>query len=294
MNRDKPHKDQHTDPDLSAEFFSRTKIPWEKSKEEIWQDLSSHLQEEPSSQPIVVSKLPGKQWMAMAASLVLLLAVASFLRFSARTIESGPGERASIELPDGSLVELNAVSTLSFHPYWWWAQREVKLDGEAFFQVEKGSTFKVSSSPAITEVLGTSFNIYTRGTSYRVICHSGEVMVNSLLSDDHVFLTKDMQASLAPSGSIEVIKLDPLEDSPGWKNNMLMFSSVPLRLVFDEIERQYGIKIMSPGIRDFHFSGNFALDASVENVLTLLCLPFDLRYEQTSGKTYTILPSQME
>lgn len=294
MNRDKPHKDRYTDPDLSAEFFSRTEIPWEKSKEEIWLDLSRHLQEEPSSQPMVVSKLPGKQWMAMAASLALLLALLSFLRFSTRTIESSPGEHASLELPDGSLVALNAVSTLRFHPYWWWAQREVKLDGEAFFQVETGSKFIVSSSLAVTEVLGTSFNIYTRGADYRVICHSGRVVVNSLLSDDHVLLTRDMQASLAPSGAIMVITLDPLEDSPGWKNNMLMFSSVLLRRVFDEIERQYGIKIISPREMDLHFSGNFALDASVENVLTLLCLPFDLRYEQTSGKTYTILPTQKE
>ncbi|MEN8201334.1 MAG: FecR domain-containing protein [Bacteroidota bacterium] len=292
MKRNKVHKNQQTDPDLSSEFLSRAKIPWEKSKEDIWQDLSDHLQEGQPSKVIIPGKLPGKQWLAMAASIALLLAVASFLRFSTRTLETLPTEHASLELPDGSVAELNAVSTLKFHPYWWWLSRDVHLEGEAFFKVEKGSKFKVSSSHAVTEALGTSFNVYSRGSDYQVVCHSGKVKVSSRLSDDVALLAPEMKASMDPSGAIQVVDLDQMEESPGWQNNLLMFSSVPLRLVFDEIERQYGIKIITPREMDLRFSGNFALESSVENVLTLLCMPFDLRYEQTSGKTYSILPDQ--
>lgn len=289
MKGDKTHRDQHSD-NLPADLFSGAKIPWEKTKEDVWQDLSVHLQEEPSSQPGLVPKLPGKQWLAMAASLALLLAVGSFFRFHTRTLESKHGEHLSLELPDGSVVELNAVSTLKFHPYWWRVSREVSLDGEAFFVVEKGGNFKVVSTNALTEVLGTSFNVYTRGQEYRVACHSGKVKVSSMLSDESVVLSPDMQATLKPSGAIEVFTLEQEEGSPAWKKHMLMFSSVPLRSAFDEIERQYGIKIISPADMDLRYSGNFALDASAEKVLTLLCLPFELRYEQTSANTYTIKP----
>jgi len=294
MSKDKRNKDHYTDPDQSSGFFSRAEIPWEKSKDEIWKDLSGQLQEEHPSKLIPVRRLPGKQWLAMAASIALLLAVATFFRYYTRTIESPTGEHASLELPDGSMANLNAETTLRFHPYWWWASREVKMEGEAFFEVKKGSSFKVSSSRGITEVLGTSFNVYARGVDYRVVCHSGNVKVTSTLSDEYVILSPEMKAILNHEGDIKVSSLDQMEASPGWKNNMLMFSSVSLRLVFDEIERQYGIKIITPREMNLRYSGNFALDTSVENVLTLLCLPFDLRYENTSGKTYTIVPSQAD
>jgi ferric-dicitrate binding protein FerR (iron transport regulator) len=293
MNRDKTHK-KTKHPDLSAKFLSRAKIPWEKSKDEVWQELSDHLHEEQASGLNLGTKLPGRPWIAMAASITLLIAVASFMRFYGRTIETLSTEHASYELPDGSRAELNAVSTLSYHPYWWWASREVKLEGEAYFKVETGSKFRVQSENAQTEVLGTTFNVYARGSDYRVLCHSGKVLVSSRLSGDEVLLTKEMQASLDPSGTIHVVSLEKTQDAPGWKNNLLMFSSLPLRLVFDEVERQYGIKIHTPRELDRSYSGNFALDASVENVLTLLCLPFDLRYEQNSGNTYTILPVQKD
>jgi ferric-dicitrate binding protein FerR (iron transport regulator) len=289
MKRDKTNK-HPSDPDLSGEFFSRAKIPWEKSREEVWMDLTDQLQEEHPPRVIVRRMLPGNRWIAMAASITLLLAVASFLRFYSRTLETLPAEHASYELPDGSLADLNAVSTLSYHPFWWWISREVKLEGEAFFRVEEGSTFRANSENAYTEVRGTSFNVYARKTDYRVVCHSGSVQVSSKLSDETVVLNPEMQASIDASGAIQVATLDQMESTPGWKTRMLMFSSVPLRLVFDEIERQYGIRIRTPFPLNHRYSGNFALDASVENVLTLLCLPFDLRYEQTSGNTYTITP----
>lgn len=293
MKRDKTHR-KTSDPDLSSEFLSRAKIPWEKKKEEVWQELADHLPEEIPSKVIVSGKLPGRSWIAMAASIALLLAVASFFRFYTKTLETLPSEHVSWELPDGSMAELNAVSTLSYHPFWWWISREVSLEGEAYFEAVEGKTFRVSSEHAVTEVLGTTFNVYARGSDYRVLCHSGKVKVSSKLSEEEVDLTRDMQATLEASGAIRVINLPEVQDAPGWKNNLLMFSSVPLRLVFDEIERQYGIKIQSGPDLGKSFSGNFALDATVENVLTLLCLPFDLRYEQTSGNTYQILPALAE
>jgi ferric-dicitrate binding protein FerR (iron transport regulator) len=293
MKRDKTHR-KVSNPDLAPEFLSRAKIPWEKTKEEVWQELSDHLPEEAPSKVMFSGKLPGRTWIAMAASIALLLAVVSFFRYYTKTLKTLPTEHVSWELPDGSLAELNAVSTLSYHPFWWWISREVHLEGEAFFTVEGGSKFSVSSEHAVTEVLGTTFNVYARGSDYRVECHSGKVKVRSRLSDDEVVLTREMQASQDPSGAIQVQMLDQVQMAPAWKNKVLMFSSVPLRLVFDEIERQYGIQIRTPPELDRTYSGNFALDASVENVLTLLCLPFDLRYEQTSGNTYIIRPAHTD
>jgi hypothetical protein len=111
------------------------------------------------------------------------------------------------------------------------------------------------------------------------------------MSTDQVLLVPNQRALLQESGKISVTSLDNQKNTPPWVNNLLMFSSTPLRLVFDEIERQYGIKIVTPKGMQFTYSGNFALDGTVENVLTLLCRPFDLLYENKSGNTYNIYPA---
>lgn len=295
MLKDHKHKKDNSDlKDLSSELFTRTNIAWERSRVEIWKDLSVRLQEEGPTQTIVRRFLPGKQWLAFAASFALLLAVAGFMRFHAVEVTTPSGEHASVQLPDGSRLELNAQTSICYYPYWWRISRRIKLEGEAWFDVEDGNRFRVISTRATTEVLGTSFNVFARDMGYRVACHTGKVKVTSRVARDQVVLTPSEQAQLNHSGSFEVSTLKEQESAPGWTNNLLMFASTPLRLVFDEIERQYGIVIATPREMNLFYSGNFALDPSVENVLTLLCRPFDLTYEQTSGKNYIISSASMD
>ena len=75
MNKKQEHKD------LSKGLFSGADIPWEKSKAEIWTELEKGLEKEDRSPVLVRRMLPGKQWLALAASLLLLLSVGSFMRF---------------------------------------------------------------------------------------------------------------------------------------------------------------------------------------------------------------------
>ena len=96
---------------------------------------------------------------------------------------------------------------------------------------------------------------------------------------------------MEPSGGFSVTKLEGALSSPGWTDNLIMFSSAPLRLVFEEIERQFGIVIETPDGMQQVYSGNFSLDQTVENILSLLCLPFDLEYERQTGNKYLVYPS---
>jgi transmembrane sensor len=292
MKGDHPHKkDQINQEDHSSELFARADIAWDKSKEEIWENLSAKLKEKGTPHPTTTLRLPSRmRWIAMAASLALPIAIALFLRFYTSTTITPSGVRTSVHLPDGSSVELNAETKLNYHPYWWRISRSLKLEGEAFFKVTPGSDFTVTSVQATTRVVGTSFNIYARQSDYRVECHSGKVRVISAQSAKQVLLTQNQMALLDHSGQISVTSLDIQRDTPPWVNKLLMFSSTPLRLVFDEIERQYGIEIVTPEGMYLIFSGNFELEGSLEDVMTLLCRPFDLQYEQKSRNTYTIYP----
>ena len=118
MKQENRHRNKENDPDgLSHLFSSRTKIPWEKSKEEVWNMLDDKLKKE-DQVPVPVRTLhPNRHWLALAASLVLLLAVSSFMRFYTVRTFSPEGVHTSLQLPDGSSVELNASTHLSYHPY---------------------------------------------------------------------------------------------------------------------------------------------------------------------------------
>jgi ferric-dicitrate binding protein FerR (iron transport regulator) len=292
MKQDNRHTDRKNDPDgLSHLFSSRSEIPWEKSRDEVWNNLEKDLMKE-DQLPVPVRPLhPNRHWLGLAGSLVLLLAVSAFMRFYTVKTYCPEGVRTSIQLPDGSGVELNASTNLSYHPYWWFISREVKLEGEAFFSVEKGRNFRAASSRGNTEVLGTTFNVFARGADYIVTCHSGSVRVSETRGGSAVTLSPHERSILEPEGGFTVIRLENSPATPGWTGNMIMFSSAPLRLVFEEIERQFGIVIETPAEMEQVYSGNFSLDQPVENILSLLCLPFDLQYERQNGNTYLVFPS---
>jgi len=201
------------------------------------------------------------------------------------------GEHTSLQLPDGSQVELNAYTHVNYHPYWWFISRKVELEGEAFFDVEKGKKFRVVSPYATTEVLGTTFNVFARGAEYMVTCHTGRVRVSDAKSNISVILLPEERSVLNPMGGFTVSKVTNPRQEPGWTDNLIMFASTPLQLVFEEIERQFGIIIETPDVMQQVYSGNFSLDQTVENILSLLCLPFDLEYERQTGKKYLVYPS---
>ena len=292
MNQENRHIDKKNDPDrLSDLFFSRAKIPWEKSKTEAWNDLEACIEKEDRSPVLVRRLLPGRQWLALAASLVLLFSVSAFMRFYSVKTFCPQGVHAALQLPDGSEVELNAATHVKYHPYWWFISRQVELDGEAFFHVEKGKSFKVVSSKATTEVLGTTFNVFARGADYMVTCHTGSVKVTDAVTNESVTLSPEEKSMLKQTGGFTVTKVSDQRPEPGWTDNLIMFGSTPLRLVFEEIERQFGIVIETPAGMQQVYSGNFSLNQPVENILSLLCLPFDLAYERQTGNTYLVYPA---
>ena len=74
-------------------------------------------------------------------------------------------------------------------------------------------------------------------------------------------------------------------------NPMLLFTSTPIHRVFEEIEKQYGIEIEVSEELSHLYSGKFSMDVPLENVLTLLCRPFNLRYDRITDKKYIVYPA---
>jgi transmembrane sensor len=220
-----------------------------------------------------------------------LLGISGFFRFYSKTITTQAGSHYAMSLPDESKVDLNAQSTLTYHPYWWRFERKVTFEGEGFFEVEKGKRFSVLSRLGTTQVMGTSFNIFARDEVYRVTCITGSVKVITN-SKNEVILKPNSKANVSPEGQIKLIQ--DIETLPeiSWKDNMFLFTAVPVTLVFSEIERQYGITIEARINNYTLYTGNFSKKQKVEEVLGYICPALGYTFVHKSEKVYTIIPDE--
>ena len=213
----------------------------------------------------------------MQPTILLLIAVFSVFRFYTTTIQSPAGQHLTASLPDGSTVELNAQSKISYKPLWWRFSRTVNFEGEGFFKIVKGEKFSVSSKLAKTVVLGTSFNIYARGAKYEVSCYTGKVKVVTKSKNEGV-LSPGYKAKLSLDGKVVIYKSENNESSISWIDNKFIFTAIPLHMVFEEIERQYDVQINLPEGIYFSYTGYFTKDKPIEEVLALVCKPFGLTF----------------
>lgn len=278
MKQNKQNNDQHSD------FFEKLRVPYEKSKEQVWLEMMDEMEQ---SSPKTKTRTIQLFYWAAAAVVVLFLGLGSFLRFYKVQLHCPYGQHQTIDLPDGSLASLNAGTRLEYYPYWWRFARKLKLEGEAYFEVEKGNQFKVISSQGTTSVLGTSFNIYARGKDYKVHCYSGKVHVESKTGEEQL-LEMHQLALITPDGLIKQEEKEKVETAIAWRQNHFYFTAVPLQEVMYEMERQYDIQIdLQSGIEGT-YTGDFKRGSSILKTLETICIPFGLKVEKVSGNRFKI------
>ena len=197
------------------------------------------------------------------------------------------GSKLKTTLPDGTEVWQNAGTTIKYPAHFTKNNRQVILTGEAYFEVTKGNKFRVESANGTTVVLGTSFNIYSRRDEYRVSCFTGSVRVISPTNLE-VVLSPQYKATIEADGQITVSRENNGPAANSWINGMFSFKARPLRLVFDEIERQYGVDIVLQGEGNYLYTGYFSRNKPVEEVLELVCKPFGLTFARNSEKSFEV------
>ena len=219
------------------------------------EDSFNKIKQKIANKKTPIFKLYPVRWsIGVAASIVFLFGLFSILGNNGITHETNFGETKTITLLDGSQVTLNSKSTITFNDSDWKENRQLTLDGEAYFKVEKGSTFTVNTTNGSVTVLGTQFNVNSTNDFFDVVCYEGKVSVSSE-SSEHILL---------PTQSVRKINGNPSESSttkrlePTWIDGESTFKSVPIKYVITALEDQYNIKIDSESIDDTTvFSGSF-------------------------------------
>ena len=280
-------RDIHTSTEHD-DFFKKVELSFKKSKDELWDTLSDRLSDNSQQAKTKVISLT---WVKLAAAVALLLVCSTFfLRFYSTTINCPNGQHLSHTLPDGSTVQLNAASSISFHPYWWHFYREVFFEGEGFFSVEKGNRFSVISANGITEVLGTSFNIFSRNKEYKVFCETGRVKVLSTKSNVELIINPGELAILNNHLKQGLVDTILSENVLAWKGNKFIFTSENIQNVINELQRQYNVNIILAldNPTEFVYSGYFTKSNSVETSLNFICKSFNLNFVEINNKEYKV------
>src|SRR5690606_21052404 len=225
-----------------------------------------------------------KPFLKIAAVLVVALGVYFTFLFNPMTeVSTLANQKTTVELPDASLVTLNALSDVSFSKSKWNDNREVNLNGEAYFDVETGKTFDVLTADGVVTVVGTKFNVKQRANYFEVQCYEGIVKVSSK-SHTKTLLAGDSFRIL--NNEFSTSKITAIE--PQWTKNSSSFDAVPLKEVFAELERQYAITINVDSIDvDRLFSGGF-VHTNLEIALYSITQPIDLTYDMTTANHVVI------
>jgi transmembrane sensor len=226
--------------------------------------------------------------MRIASVLVLGLAM-YYLLFQENLVrvETGVGEKTTITLPDASSVTLNALTEIAFNENDWEDNREVQLEGEAFFDVAKGSKFVVATSDGSVSVLGTEFNVRQRGRIFEVRCFEGQVKV---VSGEHTTVLREGDNFRISEGVVTSGK--NAASFPRWTRNTSDFLRVPISEVFAELQRQYDVEVLLEDTdTDQLFTGGFE-HGNLELALKSITEPMGLRYSISKNNEVRVKPRE--
>jgi ferric-dicitrate binding protein FerR (iron transport regulator) len=221
--------------------------------------------------------------LRIAAILVLLLVSYMFISNYTINERTGLARTELVTLPDNSVVRINEDSQLRYKRFNWGSDRIVQLDGEAYFEVEKGSTFKVETEQGTITVLGTKFNVISRGKDFVVSCFEGLVRVD--YGDVSIELPAGRVTDLS-GGDLQLIDIYTAE--PGWLYNESKFDDRPIMSVLSVLEDEYDLRLTTENIDvNLRFTGGFPND-DLEAALQAITVPLELNFSIDNKDAVTI------
>jgi ferric-dicitrate binding protein FerR (iron transport regulator) len=251
--------------------------------------LLSQEEEEDDSDELdnIWAKLTNKKFISVAAAvLTLIVSGIIFFQFNnKRMVEYATnfGEKRTIHLPDSSIITLNANSIVTMPAKWSEnSPREVQLKGEAYFSV----THKVNKQKFLVrtpegvqvEVLGTEFNVSSRGKDSKVVLASGKIRLH--IDPDN----ENKQLDMHPGEMVTVTtdaKITRKQVKPAlytsWKEDKVYFDDYTLAEVATMLEQTYGYKVV---FRDTALSNQkitaFLEVKGLEDILTTISETFEV------------------
>lgn len=247
--------------------------------------------------------MPTLRWAARIAAAVIIAVSGYYMTTNyiynkdaqPQTITVPAGQRAQITLADGTRVWLNAQSTLTYASDFGRNDRNVELDGEAYFEVAKNKKlpFYVHTEMHKVRVVGTSFNVcaYKGSKEFETTLVEGIVdiypscnnQVITRLQKDEFFANYDGRCKKTILPSYEYLR---------WKEGLYCFDDVPFSGILDKLEKYYNVKITvtSPRLLTHEgLTGKFREQDGIEHILRAISKEHPFKFRINENKDSIII-----
>lgn len=192
-------------------------------------------------------------------------------------------------LADGSLVWLNAASSITYPTAFVGQERRVSITGEAYFEVSenKAMPFFVEHNQLLVKVLGTHFNVnaYDNEANIKVTLLEGVVDVGDGSMTKR--LTPGQQASISKR-KISVDEAVDTEEVMAWKNGQFYFGGSDIKSIMNQIERYYDVEVEFRDDVPYRFVAKISRDVNVSAFLQKLELT-NLIHFKIEGKKIIVM-----
>ena len=272
---------------VGMDDFLDTGKEWDKIEERLF------TKEVPEKGKIV--PLSFRKVLKFAAILLLLVIPSVFvIRYLIHPGQNKMNATLSIKegkLPDGTSVTLNKGTTLEYPSSFRGNRRNVRLNGEAYFDVKHDDTkpFIITSQNVKVEVLGTSFYVNTNAASnsMEVILNSGSV---AIYFDDHkekcLFLSPGEKAEINPGEERMNKDINTNPNYMSWMTQRFIYNNDPLIKIVSDLNKVYhtNLHITTPAISNCLVTVTFD-HQTVESILHVLQATLDLTISNHGTRT---------
>lgn len=249
---------------------------------------------------------PGR-WMKYAAIIAVIILSGSGIGYLYNAIDNSRNLITAtvtdetvkeIVLPDGSKIWLNKGAKLTYPRAFNGNERNVHLDGEAYFEVAKNAQkpFIVDSEVLKIKVLGTIFNLKSSKSQHvaEATLVEGEIEVRGNNDEGMIILSPGQRAELnRKNGRLKVKQVDAKLDGV-WRNDLIPFEQANIFSIIQTLERFYDIKIIvAPDIpTDITYSGVVRKKETITSVLESLKNSIPIQYKIVGNNIFISLNNQ--
>ena len=210
-------------------------------------------------------------------------------------VKTNPGMTTTVDLPDGTKVYLNSESSLTYPSFFSKDKRDVKLTGEAFFEVQKDPEHRfIVSGPHHTqiEVLGTSFNVEAFERDSFISTTLVEGKVRFAYQKNRQPATVDMKPGQklmydTTSSQVKLIQTSG-ETETAWKDGKIIFQATPLPEALRMLEKRFNVTFVLSNnrLRGEAFNGSFT-NQRLERILEIFKISSNIKWRYLDTRDTT-------
>ena len=271
---------------------SRSKIPEPPDKKIVWDRLKQQMKihdletTNNSKKKLMKENLVVLLWnnikphLKYAPATGIFFIAIFFLISNSDSFDTKVGEEKVYTLTDGSKIYLNSVSSLILDENYNLLNRKVELDGEAYFEIEKGTLpFIIKTQYGEVTVLGTSFNLKNRNEIFELGVTSGLVNFTSKIKSYDLVKGQELQISEKYLSNSRL--KNTYVDYPSWRYNKIFCDQKSLKQISLELERKFDISFTfsDPQIEKLTITGIIDINnlkSSIRAITTLSQREFKL------------------